>query len=69
MSFTIVKELDSLITVFLFFTDTMSFFFSNSDLPRLAELHPGAMVKVIGTCDGLMMNVILNHSILKSVDP
>jgi len=43
-------------------------FFSNSDLPKLAELRPGQIVKVTGTCDGLMISVILKHSILKSVD-
>jgi hypothetical protein len=42
-------------------------FFSERDLPLLAQLHPDQMVKVKGTCDGLMMNVLLKNSAITSI--
>ena len=44
-------------------------FFSESDSRQLAELHRGQTIKVIGTCDGLMMNVLIKNSMIKSVGP
>jgi hypothetical protein len=41
-------------------------FFSKSDIPELAQLRKGQIVEVVGTCDGLMMDVLLQHSVLQS---
>ncbi len=42
-------------------------FFSESDVPQLAQLRKGQMIEVTGTCDGLMMNVLLRRSKVSSV--
>jgi hypothetical protein len=44
-------------------------FFSDSDLPELAKLTKGQTVQVVGTCDGLMINVLLKNSSLQVTNP
>jgi hypothetical protein len=41
-------------------------YFSDDDAPKLAQLVKGQIVEVIGTCDGLMVHVQLQHSELKT---
>lgn len=41
-------------------------YFSDGDLPKLAQLSKGQIVEVIGTCDGLMGHVQLQHAEMKT---
>lgn len=43
-------------------------FFSEDMLPELARLHKGQFIGVVGTCDGLMMNVLIKHCRLVRLD-
>ena len=40
-------------------------FFPDSAVPQLAHLQPGDIILLTGTCDGLMLNLLLEDSVLE----